>query len=354
MAAYQDEGQWRWRRQIRVRGKKERGSGTPEINTKRAALEAEHDWVQGQLEGRRAPLEVPTLAGIVDAYLAHVTLHRSPSLADARTSHLKAHLIQFFGRTRLDRIDLTMVDRYKQSRLERKPPLAASTINQHLFTLSNLLRWAKRRGQLRDVLQLEHLPEERAEDRLEYLEPEQVTALLEKASGELHSMVVIAVHTGLRIGELIALQWSDVDLKAGRVTVRHGSYRGKDRPPKNKRTRVVPLSKAAADAFKEQRHLRGPYVFCETDGSRVHYTTHRKRLMAVGLSGWHVLRHTFGTTLATRGVPLRAIQEWMGHASIKTTMIYAHFSPVLDRAIGVLDSAEMWQQPANRPDERSN
>lgn len=349
MSAYLDGRQWRWRRQIRVRGKKIRGSGTPAINTKRAALDEEHDWIQGQIEGRRAPVDVPTLGAIADDYLAHVERHRSRSLARNRRGQLTNHLVPVFGRTRLDRIDLAMVDRFVTRGLDLK--LEPGTINQHLFTLSNLLRWGKRRGWLSDVLALEHLPTERAEDRLEYLDADALDALLAKASGELRTMILVAARTGLRIGELLALRWDDLDLKAGRrVTVRRQLVGGDEAPPKNRKTRSVPLTQAAIDALTEHRHLRGPRVFVELDGATAHYSTHHRRLAALGVAGWHVLRHTFGTSLAARGVPLRAIQEWMGHASITTTMIYAHYSPVLDAAIDALDAPATWQARANGPE----
>src|SRR5690606_28690286 len=107
-------------------------------------------------------------------------------------------------------------------------------------------------------------------------------------------------------------------------------------------------SQVAHDALKAQRHLRGPHVFCdEESGARLSYDQLRRLGEKVGLHGWHVLRHTFGTMLSSRGVPLRAIQEWLGHADIKTTMVYAHFSPVMEEAIEVLDSQKTWQPGAN-------
>ena len=348
MSAYLDDGQWRWRRQLRVMGEKRRGSGTPAINTKRAALAAEHEWVEGQLSGRSAPTECPTLGAVCDLYLAHVKAHRSPGLADARASLIRKHLKPTFGRTRLDRIGMLEIDRYKGMKLEGKPKLAPGTINQQLLGLSNLLRWAKDRGWVHELPKFELLPppDDDIEGEFEFLTDEQLAALLERATGELRTMMLFAAHTGLRIGELLALRWTDVDLKRAQVTVRRGSYRGKDRTTKGKRKREVPLSATALAAIKAHRHLRGPLVFCEPDGRRIVYATIRDRANRVGLSGWHALRHSFGTTLSARGVPLRAIQEWMGHRSIKTTMIYASYSPVFGDAIGVLDG-KTWQTGAN-------
>lgn len=349
MGAYQDAGQWRWRRQIRLpTGERKRLSGTPEINTKRAALEDEHDAVEAELAGRRVHKAAPTLAAVIDDYLATVKMQRSPALWDNRRSQVK-HLLKAFGRTRLDRIDLRMIDRYKADQAAAE--YAPGSINQQLLALSNLLRWAKDRSHLRELPKIEKLPlppKSPEAAALEYLEPEALAVVVAKAADQTRRMVQLAAHTGLRIGELLALRWVDVDFKLGRVLVRRSVYRGKEGLPKGRRSRTVPLTAAALAALKAQRHLRGPHVFCDDDGAPLPYWRALELAQAVGLAGWHILRHTFGTTLSARGVPLRAIQEWMGHADIKTTMVYAHFSPVLDSAIAVLDTGETWQPAANR------
>jgi integrase len=346
MAAYNDDGQWRWRKQIIVRGKKVRGSGTPLVNTKRAAEAAEAKWVTDVAGG--APLrpgEIPTLDKVTKGYLDHVELHRSPSLRKNRASTIKCHLSPWFGPMRLDQIGPTEVDRFKKAQLSDE--FEPGTVNNHVLSLTNLLRWAVERGYITAVPKIEMLPKD-ALVEVDYLEKEQLDAELEKVKGtELGAMILFAAHTGLRAGELLALRWSDADIKGRRLTVRHNTYRGEDRPPKGKRERTLPLSKTAADALKAHKHLRGKLVFCELDGAPIPYSTALWRLQAkTSIAGWHVLRHTFATRLVTAGVPLKAIQEWLGHASIKTTMIYAHLSPILDNAIGVLDG-ETWQPGAN-------
>jgi len=85
-------------------------------------------------------------------------------------------------------------------------------------------------------------------------------------------------------------------------------------------------------------------VFCNEDGSYLKSDTCRKVIdaaaKAAGLRtiGWHTLRHTFASHLVMRRVPLAAVQKLLGHASIKTTMRYAHLSPsVTENAVSVLD-----------------
>ena len=128
-------------------------------------------------------------------------------------------------------------------------------------------------------------------------------------------MIIVALRTGLRLGELSALRWEDVDLVAGRVTVNQRLYRGKFGMPKSGRPREVPLSEDARAALKRHRHLRGPLVFCDMDGRPLTPGVLRHALKRIarraGLRhlGWHVLRHTFASHLVMCGVALKAIQE---------------------------------------------
>jgi integrase len=359
MAAYNDDGQWRWRKQIRVRGKAERGSGTPAVNTKRAADAAEAEWITRTLAGEPARVgEVPTMRSLEARYLAHMEMHRSPGTAADRKSTLKNHVIPFFGAMRIDQIGVAEIDKFKLAQLEAK--VAVGTIQKHVHGVTNLLRWAKERGMLAgDVPTVEALTDPNETDEVEHLEPDELTAVIAKLSGQLRTMVVVAADTGLRIGELLALRWKNVDLKAGRINVCLSMWRGKEGLPKYGKTRIVPLSATARAALKEHLHLRSPYVFCTPGRARgglpkplleqplAYKTVHTHLLAATGFGGWHIFRHTFGTRLSSLGVPLKAIQAWMGHADISTTMIYAHYSPVLDGAIGALDRGTR-QPGANR------
>jgi site-specific recombinase XerD len=110
----------------------------------------------------------------------------------------------------------------------------------------------------------------------------------------------------------------------------------------------VELPGSAVDALKGHRHLRGPYVFCQEDGQPLTdgllKLPLRRALQRAGITreqgriGWHDLRHTYGSHLAMRGIPLTVIKELMGHATIDMTERYAHLSPDTRReAVGVLD-----------------
>lgn len=137
------------------------------------------------------------------------------------------------------------------------------------------------------------------------------------------AFVTTAFKTGLRVGELLALRWEDLDLVAGRLVVRRTLWRDQEGTPRGGRIREVPLSDDAIATLKAHRHLKGPYVFCEADGARLTHSrvkdvvpwTCSKAGLAKRLTT-HELRHTFASHLVMRGVALKAVQELLGHATI--------------------------------------
>ena len=189
-----------------------------------------------------------------------------------------------------------------------------------------------------------HLPKvawlKAPEPEFDFLDFEESKRLLEaaKAEPEWHAMIMTAVRTGLRIGELRALRWEDVDLVAGRLTVRRSAFKNQGRK------RTVELGLEVLQALKKHRHLRGELVFCTSDGRMLteneckHPMRRACRRAGLRVIGWHALRHTFASHLVMRGAPLKAVQELLGHADIRMTMRYSHLSPDVKRdAVALLD-----------------
>jgi integrase len=126
---------------------------------------------------------------------------------------------------------------------------------------------------------------------------------------------------GVERNSCIALEWGDVDLMAGTLTVRRSDWRGIVGSPKGGRDRKVPLTVGLAATLKAHRHLRSERVFAQRDGApftqsaieaALRYACKRAGLRVIGS---HVLRHTFCSHLAMRGAPPKAIQELAGHSS---------------------------------------
>ena len=153
-------------------------------------------------------------------------------------------------------------------------------------------------------------------------------------------LYLTATMTGMRQGEVRALRWQDIDWLASRVRVRRNYVRGKYGTPKSRRsTRSVPLADRLAGEL--ERHYQASnyqsdddLVFCHPH-TGIPSTTPKllKRfkdaLKAAGLRDmrWHDLRHSFATRMAAAGVPMRTLQEWMGHRNFATTLIYADYAP---------------------------
>jgi integrase len=156
--------------------------------------------------------------------------------------------------------------------------------------------------------------------------------------------VLLGGEAGLRCGEVMALEWSNVDLQKRQVCVAQSEWKGHLTMPKGGRTRYVPLTRRLTEALKEARYLRSKRVLSDRSGKPltqkvVQVTVPRAARRANVKAGVHILRHTFCSHLAMRGAPARAIQELAGHQDLSTTQQNMHLSPAaLDAAIRLLES----------------
>jgi integrase len=154
-------------------------------------------------------------------------------------------------------------------------------------------------------------------------------------------MYLAAAMTGMRQGELLALRWGDIDWSAQKVRVHANYVRGQFGSPKSRRSvRAIPLAQrliAELDALHRESLWKAdndlvfanPRTGQPLDRSRILKRFKAAcRRAAVKPVRFHDLRHTFGTRIAASGqVPMRTLQEWMGHRDFKTTQIYADYQP---------------------------
>jgi integrase len=187
-------------------------------------------------------------------------------------------------------------------------------------------------------------------NRVKALSPAQVRALLDAARGTRNeALYVVALHTGLRQGELLGLKWSDLD--GGKVSVRRAlkiaDHRLDFGPPKNKASRrSVRLNRTAAAALRAHRTRQneeriaapewwdGDLVFPNRvgkpmDPNNLYHREYKPILKRAGLAEhgftFHALRHTFATALFARGEHPKKVQSLLGHSSITQTMdTYSH------------------------------
>jgi integrase len=160
---------------------------------------------------------------------------------------------------------------------------------------------------------------------------------------------------------MMALEWSDVDLKKRQLCLQRSIWKGHVTAPKGGRLRYVPMTKRLAEALRKHRNLKSRFVVCSDDGEALSrrlvqgFVLRAARYAGLGSRGVHVLRHTFCSHLAMRGAPARAIQELAGHQDLVTTQRYMHLSPAaIEGAIRLLDDRGNMIATAIAPAENAN
>ena len=241
---------------------------------------------------------------------------------------LSSSLVPFFGSKPIGQIRAHDVERYKALQLEHG--FTNKTIMNRLTVLNKCLITAYEWLELQGAPPKIKWPKWQAPE-IDYLLPEECVVLVSHADGVIREMVLMGLRTGMRQAELRGLQWSSVDWLTRSVAIRHArdDYRKLLVSPKNNRTRHIPLDNDIYAMLYKRKRDTG-YVFLPIDGrpfTNDRLSTAMRRLCrTAGIRniGWHTLRHTFASHLAMRGVPLPAIKELLGHASIQTTQLYTH------------------------------
>ena len=247
------------------------------------------------------------------------------------------------GRSKLDAITTESVQHLKHA-LRLKSP---KTVNNVLTVLGVLLKKAVEWDvidRMPGTIRLLPIPKTSARFH-DFDDYEQLVDTARRSDLQTYLIVLLGGEAGLRCGEMLALERADVDLAKRQLCVQRSDWEGHITVPKGGRLRYVPLTVRLGAALREHRHLSGPRVLCQPDGSPLTRRMVQRGIARVarraGLSnlGVHILRHTFCSHLAMRGAPARAIQELAGHQDLTTTQRYMHVSPAaIEGAIRLLDA----------------
>lgn len=323
--------------------------------------DAVRDWLEYLEHEKRA--KPATMRG-------YRTMLCSPMPSRPRGKPRKARLMRAFGNRRLIDITTTDVSRFLTG-LDQEA-MGARQVNMHRQILHSIFVFCQRPDTcgLREnpVSQTNKRPEP-ALGPIDIFEPDEVMAIAEAAragghrgmGGYKHSkysaetraewqrineqdaaLFIVAAFTGLRMGELRALRWADVNLEASRVSVSRAMSWDTESSTKSRQMRTVPLSGQASAVLRELSERacftgRSDFIFVRADGGTLDRSAIRQRFIAAQRAAglrvrrFHDLRHTFGS-LAIRKFDLVAVQSMMGHSKITTTQRYLHSKPRPDDA----------------------
>jgi integrase len=288
--------------------------------------------------------EVPTLEEFAPKFLdGHARANRQkPSGIAAKETILKVHLIPLLGAKRLDAITNEDVQRVK-SHLKAKAP---KTVNNVLTVLGVTLKKSVEWGVIeRMPCTIRLVPAPKPSVRFyDFGEFERLVSAAVAFDPRAALIVLLGGEAGLRSGEMVGLEWTDIDFVTGQICVQRSAWKGQVAVPKGGRIRHVSMTRRLERALRDARHLRGPRVLQRNEGgplteALVQALVGRAASKAnLRNNGPHILRHTFCSHLAMRGAAPRAIQELAGHQDLGTTQRYLHLSPAAaEGAIRLLD-----------------
>lgn len=166
-----------------------------------------------------------------------------------------------------------------------------------------------------------------------FLSKDEMAELLNSATGEFRLALQTFLLTGMRSGELVNLEWSDIDFRTATIHLRNKE----SWQPKHGHERSIPIHSTLLPFLKKhkkQYKQRNSFVFCNDNNNQFTEDKLRTRLCKLtkkckfpDVTKVHSLRHTFGSQLVLNGVDLPTVSDLMGHKDIETTMIYVHRTP---------------------------
>ncbi len=314
-----------WGYTLQVNGKQER-----KFSAAWSKQDAQEALAKRLLE-RDRPKDPPRPKTLSEVAREYLEFKRAKGKRSVRRDEQRLRrLLRAFGaETPLPEITAQLIAQYERTRATETSrlgrPVTPSTVNRELAILRHLLRLAEEWGYIEKVPRIRLARE--PEGRLRFLTEDEIARLLEACERSqnpyLKAMVTIALHTGMRKGEILGLEWERVDFSRGVLLLEQ---------TKSGRRREVPMNRAVYDVLSS---LPGPkddgLIFRKANGAAWGSirTAFERACREAKLDDFrfHDLRHTFASWLVMRGRSLKEVQELLGHREFSMTLRYAHLSP---------------------------
>lgn len=344
-----------------------KGKGRPPVGhftrkMAQEALEAVKTYARdGSLPGL-TPAITATFADAATEYLRFVADVRrvDPVTVADYKGVIDGYLIAEFGDLQLETVTPDLIDAYKE-RLIAAGKLSNRTIVRHLTVLHGIFKRAKRVWKLAEnpaSADLVERPQVVYSGEFDTFDRDEIERLATAAQDAQDAAIYkVAAFTGLRQGELLALRWAHVDFVDGLLHVRRNYTGGREKVPKGKRVRSVPMMPDVIDTLaglKDREHFTGDddLVFASEVGDYLDHYTLRKRYYAaldraeLRRIRFHDLRHCFGSAAITKLDPY-SVQSYMGHQHYSTTARYLHFKPRREDAAALAEAFRVTNDVTN-------
>jgi len=260
-----------------------------------------------------------TLAELTPKYLEFSKTNKS-SKSYENDFYATKHLLGYFDSICLNEISPDKIEDYKLKRVAKVEPVS---VNKELNCLRAMLNRAVEWGMLKEspIRKLRRYKE--PPGRVRYLALEEIPRLLAVCAKHIIAVVIIALYTGMRKGEITRLRWRDIDGVNGFVHVESS---------KNYERRDIPMSEEVKELFNGM--TRGPEeskVFPMIGDFKKAWWSSLKR---AGITDFrfHDLRHTFASYLVMAGVSIMVVKELLGHKTLTMTLRYSHLAPDLRKS----------------------
>jgi len=243
-------------------------------------------------------------------------------------------LVDAFGNLNVSDLNSRIIEQWQSERLKKNKP---STVNRLTTCLKHMVNkgveWGMASEETLKCVRKVKLLEENNK-RLRFLTVEECKALIDCCASHLRPIVTVALHTGMRRGEILRLKWDQVDLRHHFILL--------DKT-KNGERREIPINTTLEKLFDSiPRGFESEYVFTDKEGKPYGEVKHsfQTALKKAGIQDFrfHDLRHTFASHLVMAGIDLTSVKELLGHKSLTMTLRYAHLAPGhKKKAVNILD-----------------
>jgi len=315
--------------------------------TRRQARKLAEEHLRPLNLGRVVPQSIVTLGQFVEThFVPNVFPVLKPSSRERYRRTLDNHILPALGSRRLS--DIGTLDLQRFILQKSQAGLSWACIDHYRHLLSKIFSMAKKWGCFtgENPARGIELPEKKAVREKHVLQPDQISRLLSILEEPVRTMALVAILTGLRIGEILALRWQDLDLVSGQLRVEQACYRGLMGSPKTPNSRrVLPLPGALVEGLKSY----GAGKLSSTSEGLLFQTRRGKpfggsnlldrylkpagRAIGAPWLNWHTLRRTHATYFQLAGGSIKDAQAQLGHSNLSTTLeIYTLPIPAQQRA----------------------